>query len=200
MICEKYSLVKEDGICYDLCYMEVALFPNNTLRIKGKRASLVVDPKKGGQKQSADAILLLQNKDFDPSRVSDYRVIVADPGEYEVGGIKMTGVTGDNGTLPAGRQVFYNLNVDNLDMILANTSSLSKFKELITEPKVAILNADSEIDLETITAIEPKVVVLYGQYSHSAVKALGKVGVSASKKFVQTSDKLPQESQVVWLA
>lgn len=175
-------------------HMEVTLLENNTLRIKGKKASIVVDPKKGVAKQSADAILLLKKQGFDETRVSEYRVIIKEPGEYEVGGIKLTGVGEDTA-------MFYSLNVDNLDMVLANTSTLSKFKEVITEPKIAILNADSEVDAEDITAIEPRVVLLYGQYAKGAVKSLGKEGVPGVKKYASTKESLSEEeTQIVWLA
>jgi len=173
--------------------MEVTLLENQTLRIKGKKSSLVVDPKKGVAKQTADAILLLQKNDFDKTRVSDYRIIVKDPGEYEVGGIKLTGVG-------EGDSMFYSLNVDNLDMVLANTSTLSKFKEVITEPKIAILNADSEVDAEDITAIEPRVVLLYGEHAKEAAKSLGKEGLPAVKKYTQAKESLSEETQIVWLA
>lgn len=173
--------------------MEVLLLPNNSLRIKGKKATIIVDPKKDIPKQIGDAILLLQRGEFDPTRVSEYRIIVSDPGEYEIGGIKMIAVSGDN-------ERFYSLNVDNLDMVLANTSSLSKFKDAVAEPKIAILNADSEVDPEAITAIEPRVVVLYGAYSQSTVRALGKEGVSGVKKYAATKEtSLLQETEVVWL-
>lgn len=173
--------------------MEITLLENNALKIRGKKASLVVDPKKGVGKQTADAILLLKGEEFDPARVDEYRVVVKEPGEYEVGGIKLTGVGEED-------SMFYNLNVDNLSMVLANTSTLSKFKEIITEPKVAILNADSEVDAEDITAIEPRVVLLYGEYAKEAVKSLGKEDAQATKKFSQAKETLPEETQIVWLA
>lgn len=173
--------------------MEVTLLENNALRIKGKKASLVVDPKKGVTKQTADAILLLGKQEFDPTRVEGARLVVKDPGEYEVGGIKLTG-TGDESAM------FYNLNVDNLNLVLANVSVLSKFKDAITGPKIAILNADSQLDPEAIAAIEPRVVLLYGQYSKEAVKSLGKEGISGTKKFAPAKEFLPEETQIVWLA
>lgn len=174
-------------------HMEVVLLGSSTLKIKGKKASLVVDPKKGVPKQEAAAILLLNKSEFDPSRVSEHRVIIAEPGEYEVSGIKMSVNTNHRG-------IFYSLNVDNIDMVLANTSNLSSFTDKITGPKVAILNVDSEFDAEAIAAIEPRVVLLYGENSESAIKSLGKTGVMPSKKISYTSDKLPEETQIVWLA
>jgi hypothetical protein len=173
--------------------MEVTLLENNALRIKGKKASIIVDPKKGVPKQTADAILLLQNGEYDPTRVEGARVVVKDPGEYEVGGIKLTGQALDGA-------IFYNINIDNTDMVLANASTLSKFKDLITEPNIAILNADSEFDPESIAAIEPRVVLVYGEHSKQALKSLGKEEMTGVKKFTQTKESLPEETQIVWLA
>lgn len=173
--------------------MEVTLLENNCLRIKGKKASIIVDPKKGVQKQTADAILLLEKQEFDPSRVEGSRLTVKDPGEYEVGGIKMTGQGADG-------SIFYNISVDSTDLVLAQASTLGKFKDAITEPKIAILNADSEIDPETIAAIEPRVVLLYGQHSKEAIKSLGKEGITGVRKFAPAKEALAEETQIVWLA
>lgn len=173
--------------------MEIALLENNTLKIKGKKATIIVDPKKGLPKQTADGILIFDKGNFDPTRIDENRVVIDEPGEYEVGGIKISGITN-------GKGIFYSLNVDDLDMVLAKTSTLSKFSDEITEPKVAIINVDSELDSASLAAIEPRVVVLYGEKAEAGIKALGKEGITRTKKFAQTPDKLPEEMQVIWLA
>ena len=173
--------------------MEVALLDKNTLRIKGKKATLVVDPKSKMAKVEADAIISLENKDFDASRVENYRVVINEPGEYEVSGVKMTALRDGN--------VYYGLNVDNTQILLAKTSSLDKLSQDMNEPQVAVLNADSELNDSLVAAIEPRVVILYGEHAEAGAKALGSQNLAPVKKYAITSDKLPEDQQqiIVWL-
>src|SRR5258708_36075548 len=92
--------------------MDVTLLSEGSLKIKGKKASLIVDPKTKTPKNTEDMILALQGE-IDPSRVDEYRLVVDDDGEYEVGSVKVTGQSkNDYG-------MFYNLNIDNTQVILA---------------------------------------------------------------------------------
>jgi hypothetical protein len=172
--------------------MEVSLLDKNTLRIKGKKAALVVDPKEKMAKTSSDAIIALDS-DFDPKNVSDYRIIINQPGEYEVGGVKITALGSDN--------LYYGLNIDNTQVLLAKTSSLDKLSKDMNDPQVAVLNVDSEINGSLVAAIEPKIVILYGEKAQDGAKVLGSQDPTPVKKFSVTADKLPQESQIiVWLS
>ena len=69
--------------------MDVALLGSNSLKIKIKKTSLIIDPKKDIAKIDADAIIVT-GKDYDPSRVSEHRVIINQTGEYEVSGLKIS--------------------------------------------------------------------------------------------------------------
>lgn len=171
--------------------MDISLLDKNTLRIKGKKATLVVDPKEKMAKTSSDAIIALDS-DFDPKNVTDYRIIINQPGEYEVGGVKMIALGNDN--------LYYGLNVDNVQILLAKTSSLPKLPQEMNDPQVAVLNADSELNGSLVAAIEPKIVILYGEHAQTGAAALGSQDLPAVKKFSVTADKLPQDSQIiVWL-
>ncbi len=169
--------------------MEVALVGKDTLKIKGKKASLIVDPKGEIPKTPADAILLL-NGEVDPTRVEEYRVIINDEGEYEVGAIKITGIS----------HGIYNLNVDNTQAILGKTSSIGKLSDTSNEAQVAILNVDSELNEAIIASLEAKVVILYGEKANEGLKALGKHDLAATKKFnVAKELSEDSETQIVWL-
>lgn len=170
--------------------MEITALDTSSLRIKSKRASLVVDPKTGMPKVSADAVVLLGEADI--SRVTDARVTIENPGEYEVGGIKITAETFGDG-------VMYNLNVDNIIILLAKTSTIEKTSDTLSETQIAVLNVDSDINESSITALEARVVLLYGEKAQEALKILGKQGTESTKKIAFTSDKLPEETQIVWL-
>ena len=194
MIREKRYLVNEIFVCYYGKTMDVTLLTVGSLKLKGKKASVIVDPKEKMPKNQADLVLFLNNV-HDVSKVEEVRLIVEDDGEYEVGGIKVTG----RGKQDKG--ISYSLNIDNINTILAKVSALEKTTETGSEADLAILDVDSELNESLIASIEAKVVALYGEKAQEGIKALGK-DVAPTKKLTIAKDKLPEgsEIQVVWLA
>ncbi len=192
MIREKWRLVNEKFLCYYGKTMDITLLAEGSLKVKGKKASVIVDPKEKMPKNQADLILFL-NGVHDTSKVEEFRLVVDDNGEYEVGGIKVTGQGKED------KGIFYTLNVDNIGTVLAKVSTLEKMIDTANEAEIAILDVDSELNESIVAALEAKVVVLYGEKAHEGIKALGK-DASPTKKLTIAKDKLPDESQIVWLA
>lgn len=172
--------------------MEVALLDKTSLRIKSKHTNFVVDPLGKLSKTPTDAVLILSDDSVDLSKVMDYRVVIKSPGEYEVGGIKISAIDMDGSTV-------YGLTIDNVDILLAKTSSVTKVSEKLKEYQIAIFNVDSEINQTVVTALESRVVILYGEKATDAAKALGKEDAQVLQKFSAAEDKLPEEMQVVLL-
>lgn len=172
--------------------MDVTLLSEGSLKIKGKKATLIVDPKTKMPKTAADMILSLGDQ-IDPSRVDEYRLIIDDDGEYEIGSIKVTGLSRSDG-------IFYNLNIDNTQIILAKVSTLEKLTDTSSEAEVAILNVDSNLNEAIVASLEAKTVILYGEKVTEGIKALGKNDLTPTKKLSIAKEKLPDETQIVWLA
>ncbi len=183
-------LVKVKKMCY-YDPMEVSLLDLKSLRIKSKRATFIVDPFEKLPKTPADAVLVLSD-DYSTAKVSDFRVVIKSPGDYEVGGVKVSGISLDGSTV-------FDLNVDGVDVLLAKTSSITKVTDKIDGAEVAIFNADTEINPAVVTALEPRVVVLYGEKAQESVKALGKDDAEKVQKFSAVEGKLPEEMQVILL-
>ena len=173
--------------------MDVTLLSESSIKIKGKKASLIVDPRAKMPKNTADMVLALQGE-IAPERGEESRVTINDDGEYEIGSVKITGQS--NGDLG----IFYNLNIDNTQIILAKVSTLEKLTDTGPEAEVAILNVDSGLNESIIASLEAKVIVLYGEKSQEGIKSLGKNDVTPAKKLTIAKEKLPDETQIVWLA
>ena len=62
-----------------------------------------------------------------------------------------------------------------------------------------MINADAEVSESAVTAMEPSIVVLYGEKAREGAKALGKDSASASSKISVSEDKLPEEMDVMLL-
>lgn len=173
-------------------FMDVAILGDKTLKIRTKHASFIVDPDQKISKVNADAILFLSvGGNADTSRVLDQRIIVNGPGEYEVGGVKISSFLGGDGLV-------YSLFLDNTTVVLGKVSDIEKLEENLLSCQILVLNADE--DLKSIVAkLEPKIVILYGEKKTDAAKLLGKSEVKMVQKFTTTKDKLPEEMEVVML-
>lgn len=171
--------------------MEVTLLEKDSLKIRGKHAGLAVNPM---VKTTADAVLLLGDiPGINVSKVEGQRLIVEGPGEYEVSGVKISAFGNK-------RDLAYEINMDGLDVFLANGETLKKSHDAKRECKVLILHADSIVDQSLIAALSPAVVVVYGARAQDVVKALGKESSSLKvQKFGVTLEKLPDEMQAVIL-
>lgn len=170
--------------------MEIALVGPTSIKIKGKLAAFVVDPEASKTKVAADAILLLAGSLDKVPEVEGARLTLSGPGEYEIGGMKISGVK--NGE----RATFY-ISVDGMSLLIAPVSSI-KGKESLRDVDVAVLLADTLVDASALASVTNGVSIFYGPQAEENVKALGKE-VPATGKYVITKDKLPQEMEVVLL-
>lgn len=171
--------------------MDIAVIGKNSIKLKGKNVTFVVDPAAGMPKISADAVILLNGKDnIDISRVTDCRIVIGGPGGYEVGGAKISGTATPKGTL-------YRLSIDDLSIIIgcATDAKVEGFNTC----QIAVVNTDTDFSESFVTALEPKIAVLYGEKKTESAKALGAENVASVSKVTITKDKLPEKMEVVVL-
>ncbi len=172
--------------------MDFQLIGENTLKIKIKKTTLALNPKSSVSKFDADAILLL-DKDSDVSRISNPRVIISGAGEYEVSGLKIS-------ALKAEDDLLYELSIDSASALVAKASSLEKVSsDKLGDYKVALINVDTDLNQSKVTAIEPRLVILYGEKAKEGAKVLGREDVSKSSKISVSEDKLPEELEIMLL-
>lgn len=174
--------------------MEIALLSSNSVKIRGKHASLVVDPQ---VKTSGDAVLLLsENSGLTPAKVEKHRLVIEGPGEYEIGGIKIS-------SFGFGKDVAYHIRIDGLEVFVSYIGFLQrqdvvqKWQDKIKEYDVVVLNADSPINESLITTLSPKIAAFYGEKAEEA-KVISS-DVQSSSKVQVSAGKLPEEMEVVLL-
>lgn len=172
--------------------MDIQIVGEDSLKIKNKKATLAIDPKTATQKFDADAVLLTQ-KGGDVSRITNYRVVIDGIGEYEVAGLKIVSIKSDG-------DLIFSLISENVRTLVAKVSALKNIStEKIGDFQILIINADTEVSESAITAMEPRIIVLYGLKAKEAAKALGSEEVSVQSKVSFAEDKLPEETQVLVL-
>lgn len=173
--------------------MEISSLSPSTIKIKGKQTSIIVNPVKSIKQQSAEITLFLkQTTDSDPSKVQDARISIFGPGEYEVGGIKIS-------SFRVGDELVHSLIADSVEMLLLDCSVLEKIKDKARDYDVMVINTPQAFDSSLITAFSPSVVLVYGEKAKEAAKDLGKEEISAVSKYTITKEKLPEEMEVVTL-
>lgn len=172
--------------------MDIAIVGKNSIKLKGKQVTFIVDPSSALPKTNADAIILLNGYDnIDISRVIDSRIIINGQGGYEVGGAKISGTTTPKGTL-------YRILIDGVDVIVGEVVETKA--EGFSSCQVLVINTNSEFSESFVTALEPKIAVLYGDNKAEAAKTLGLENVTLVPKITTTKDKLPEKMEVVVLA
>lgn len=173
--------------------MDVILIGKNTLRIKGKNASFVVNPDSSVSKTEADAIVLLGNRsDQAFPKITGARITIKGPGEYEISGIKIS-------TTAVEQNLVARVDVDGIKLLVGSGESIEKIHDNTPECDVAVVNSDLDFNHAVLTSIEPRVLVIYGDKKESVAKMLGKDGAQKASKYWTTSERLPQEMEVVLL-
>jgi len=170
--------------------MEVALLSSKSIRLKGKKVTMVVDP---AEKTQGDVVLLLSSDGKNASSLVEGAQIVGQgAGEYEIGGTKFS-VYSTNG------EYVYDINFDGLKVFLANSKALETLSDKFVDKDILVLLAEGETNMAAITQLTPRVVVLYGPSSDDVAKKIGKEEVSSAKKYQTAAEKLPAEMEVVIL-
>jgi len=169
--------------------MEVAVADSNSLRIKGKHASVGVNPK--DKSASINAAIILGS----PTgiKIPDGVVSIQGPGEYEVNGIKISGLQSENDTV-------YTAVVDDIIILVGLVQSLAKVQTKLQDAHIVLAYVTEDIvDASFITGFTPNAVLFYGEKAQSAISTFEKEGVVKQSKFVTTLEKLPQEMVTVLL-
>lgn len=174
--------------------MEISILTKDSIKIKGKNSSFVVDPTALLRaKTQADAVLIATKlKEYDTSKIEEQRVIIQAPGEYEVGGVKITGFRVDS-------YLNYNILIDGIELLLTSSSSLTAQKEPMRDYNIIVLQADSVLDESVIAAFSPQMVVLFGEKSEEMFNALGTSKKSKASKVALKKEQLPEEVEAVLL-
>lgn len=172
--------------------MDISIVGENSLKLKGKKVTFIVDPVKEMPKTSADAVILLNggNKNIDLSRITDSRIIMEGPGSYEVGGIKISGLKTPKG-------IIYKLLIDDIITILG--SSTDTKAEDYDVCQVAIVNTTNDFSESYVTALEPKITILYGENKTESAKKLGAESITMIPKITILKDKLPEKMEIAVL-
>lgn len=173
--------------------MDIVLLDQKAIRIKGKNSAIVIDPNTSTQKVEVSAIIMLEDSaDFSDKKIEGSRITVKGPGEYEIGGAKISGIK-------VGEKLVVRIDIDGVKVLVGSGASIEKISDKIDASDVVVINSDSEFNNSFIMSLEPKVVLLYGQRKEETAKTLGSETAEKVSKFSTTLEKLPSELQILIL-
>lgn len=137
---------------YDLANMEVSIVRDQSIKIKNKTSSVVVDPV---SKTDANVVILTKNAGRESlDNIPEKAVVIDGAGEYEVGGISMI-VTDMNGELT------YSFDSEGTRILLLAESTLAKIKAE-DEYNAIVVRVDEEVKDTVLANLTAQVFIFYG--------------------------------------
>ncbi|MGE5042064.1 MAG: hypothetical protein ACM3IJ_04120 [Candidatus Levyibacteriota bacterium] len=132
-----------------------------SVKLKGKNASLVIDPTSKAEAEIVIATAAPDSLVLD--KVEGKRLVIAGPGEYEVGGISVTGITTKNG-------IIYQI-LDGTKVMFAPSSAISQVPD-DEDFDCLLVKVVGELSKDALGPINTKCVILFGD---TAGHSLGEV-------------------------
>lgn len=167
--------------------MEIALVHKTDLRVKGKSATFIVNPT---STPVANAALLL-NDSSDQFGADDI-VIIHGPGDYEVGGVKITGFKHEKG-------VVYSMNVDNITIVLGKIETLSAMQHKLKEHNVVVALCTEGANAAFLTSLAENAIIVYGEKAAETAQGFEKEKLKTLNKYVGAAGKLSAELETILL-
>lgn len=212
--------------------MDIYFYSQALFKLKGKTATVVIDPfdpqaiglkLPKPQELEADAVLITHDHPDhnNLSAVSGNPVRIMGPGEYEIKGVSINGVSLYHDKTQGserGKNTIYNIQIDGLNVThlgdLGHTLSEEQIEEIgntdiLMVPVGGTYTIDAKLAAEVVAELEPKIIIpmhykLPGlkvelDEVDKFLKEMGAENVVSQTKLTITRDKLPEEPQVVVL-
>jgi hypothetical protein len=131
--------------------MEISRLSDTSIRIKTKTAVLVVDP---DLKTEADVVLNITPFEKGDDLVSDKKIVIDGPGDYEVMDVAITGVS-------YGDFMGYTIDDDTTRIIIAPSHAIDKVKDE-EGYSALVVKAVAAVDIEKIASFSPEICIVVG--------------------------------------
>lgn len=169
--------------------MEIAIIAGDSIKIKGKTVSFIINPQKPSDDYQG-ALYLKADNAKDPH--FGQGISIDGTGEYEVGGVKIKATKKDNG-------IIYVLNVDGVNIILGNLSILEKMQGKYQDMSVVCVNVDIHTDPSFMSGFANHYIIYFGEKMDELSSTFLKGEITKQSK-LQTTKEMPQELQTILLA
>lgn len=190
--------------------MDINWYGQSCFKLKGKTTALVIDPFGSGKtdfklpKDFSAPLVLVTHGQKDSSHlagVSEAKLIIDGPGEYEFMGVTV------NGTRTFDDNTAFNILIDGINVVHLGELGQPLTEEQVNEidgvdilmiPVGGVSTIDAKVAAAVVAQLEPRVVIpMYFQDVEIFLKEMGVDNTEPVAKFAITRDKLPEETQIV---
>lgn len=177
--------------------MEIVLLAQNGLKIKGKQSTVLLN---SVNDTSVSSAILSFDTNFSATHQSP-AVIINNPGEYEVGGIKITGLRSgrSGGSGGSGDTTVFSLKIDGLEVLVGEIEAIEKIHQKLKEHNIVVLYVDKNMDASFVTGLAVNGVLFYGVKASEVIKTFAKDNVQEMSKYQTTLEKIPLELETILL-
>jgi hypothetical protein len=165
--------------------MEVALVSDQCVRIKTKKAQFLTPV--GGKFEKEEDVVLR----FEKTRQEGSLHVFDGPGEYEVSGVKLTG-------LGKTEVTGYLSKIEGMDVVICRSSSITRLKDQVSDVQICIIDAHTPLGTADVANLNPKIVVVFGEHAAAYAHTIS-TEITPTAKVSLTKDKISDELQVILL-
>ena len=167
--------------------MEISRLSDDSIKLKGKTASLIVNPEKVSE-DFQGALYLTSGSSKNP--LYGQGIAIDSPGEYEIGGVKIKGVRKDD-------SMMYTMEIDGVNLIIGKLSTLEKMQGKYQDLALACIEVDSPIDPSFMSTVASSYLIYFGKKADELSQTFLKGEVEKTSKLSTTKEKLPQDMQTI---
>ncbi|MCL4353782.1 hypothetical protein M1615_04985 [Patescibacteria group bacterium] len=165
--------------------MEISCLSEDSLKIKGKKISLAVDPDPSLLSKALFPLALFLTKKNRRRTDSENTVLfIEGAGEYEAAGVKISAF--------GQEKLSYELRIDGFKLFLADKDDLLKNQFEDADYNIIVLRADSPAsDLSMVSGM-PSYLIFYGKNAIQQAKALGKEDAPTGRLQIKEIPEKPE--------
>lgn len=187
--------------------MDITYLGHSSFRLRGKTATVVTDPYDPAMtglkfpKHTTADIVTVSHDHGDHNAIGELEgepFVVAGPGEYEIKGVGIVGLSG-------GKTTIYRMEIDGVSVV-----HLGSIDQVLTAAQVDSLDGVdillvpvNDVAFQIVHEVEPSIVIPMHAGTADSVSAflkeMGKEGIAPQPKLIVTKEKIPEEMQVVVL-
>jgi hypothetical protein len=124
--------------------MEIKLLNKNTFYIKGKKESVLVNPSDEDKEKNSSRVVIFTNESLGGHDLEGDKVLMNGPGEYEVNGVEVNGVNGEDGN------TVYKVGIDGFMLVI-----IGGLKQELSEKRVDRIDAADILIVPTVIGEAP---------------------------------------------
>ena len=163
--------------------MEIKILKNQTLSLKGKKETVLVNSTEAQKKDNSRIWIYLSEAEKNYEWNND-KVIIKGPGEYEIGGVEVVGVNGGDGN------IVYKVEIDGIVIGL-----LGKIKEELSDKKQERIAGVDVLMADIGGTLEYKAIAAYAKkWGANYLIPFGYEDKKALDKFLDQADQEGLES------